>query len=91
MGLDDRLEPLGVRPALEPAHGLGELAFVRDVADLLVVGEPMTKLVVERGLIALSDADHAGSDRRERTDKLPLVYRKTGLDEDDVHERGGGR
>ena len=57
----------------------------RDVADLLVVREPVPELVVERLLGALADAGDARADRVERAHELALVRGKARLDEDDVH------
>ena len=91
MGFDDGLEGVDLHLRLHEAHGALELLFARDVADLLVVREPVAHLGVEVLLRPLADRRHARTDGVQRTHELTLVVGEAGLDEDDVLRHGRAR
>ena len=64
--------------------GAFHLGVVGDVADLLVVGEPVAQLRVEPFLRTLADSGHPCADGVQRADELALVPGEGRLEEDDV-------
>ena len=85
MGFDRSLKPVHPDFGLNEAHGALDFADVGDVADLLVVREPVTQLRIERLFGPLADAADAGANGVQCANELTLVLGKTGFEEDDVH------
>src|SRR3954471_1105394 len=83
--LDRRLQAVDPELVLQPPHRVRHRAYVDDVRDLVVVRHPALQLVVQVFLWGLSDADHLGADIGQGADKLALVLREAGLDEDHSH------
>ena len=88
MGFDRRLEAVDPGALLDPPYRGEERLSIGHRRHLFVSIEPTAQLAVQGAGRRLGDGGDPGADLLQGADELPLVGRKGGLDEDDVHGLG---